>query len=390
MIGDIDNTQLTLTEHLQELRGRLIKSVLAVTLTSLGCMAVAPQLLELSTEPLRNVLRENSRVETLVVAEPGADEVPLAQKLSGVAQVHFRGSFTDLGEVADKIRGAAPTRRPIDLVLVDAKAIGSDGAYVSDLLDGVEPSPYVAYMVDDPDARSVRQLQLDGAVVLLKPLREPVIKRVVRRAAGAAGKNANPDRLVVLSPLEVFFAYLKIALICGIFLACPIWLYQGWAFIAPGLYSSEKRVLLPVVLSGSLLFMSGGAFAYFVMFPMMFDFLVNQMMPQSLAAAFTVDNYIGLLLRMTLAFGVVFELPLALALMSSMGLVTPQFLAKQRKYAIVVAFVAGALLTPADPLSQSMMAVPLVVFYEAGIWISHLVARRKPKPSAESESEPAR
>lgn len=376
MIRDIDDAQLTLTEHLTELRSRLLKSVLAVVLTSVVCLALAPQILELSTEPLRDVLRKNSRVETLVISTDPADPLPLAQQVSELSQANFRGAVSDLGEAASRIEEAAGGRRPIDLVLVDARSIRGDGTYLSDLLAGIETAPFVAYLVDDPDSPQVRQLQLDGAVVLLEPVRTPVLRRTVRRAAGAAGKNANPDRLVVLSPLEVFFAYVKIALVCGIFLACPLWLYQAWAFVAPGLYAREKKVVLPVVVSGSVLFASGGLFAYGVMFPLMFDFLVNQMMPQSLAASFTVDNYIGLLLRMTLAFGVIFELPLVLALLSSVGLVTPRWLARQRKYAIVLAFILGAFLTPADPLSQALMALPLIIFYEAGIWLSVLVARR--------------
>jgi len=231
------------------------------------------------------------------------------------------------------------------------------------------------YLVDEPDSPEVRQLQLDGATVILEPVRMPVLSRVLRQAAGAAGKANNPDKLVVLSPLEVFFAYLKIALVVGLFLACPIWLFQAWAFVAPGLYAKEKKVVLPVVLSASALFVAGGLFAYFVMFPVMFDFLVNQMLPQTLAASFTVDNYIGLLLRLTVAFGVVFELPLAIAMLASIGIVTPKGLRRMRKYAIIVAFVLGAFLTPADPVSQLLMAGPLIIFYEIGIILAGIVGR---------------
>lgn len=379
MVADIDDTPYTLTEHLTELRSRLIKSVIAVILTSGACLAVAPQILDYATAPLRDVLRANSRVVTMVVhAEPE----PIMQALSGFDKVEVEGSFSDLGALSDAVRAASTSRYPVDLVLVSAQTIDNDGAYVSDVLEGVNPAPFIAYLVTDPKSPAVLQLQLDGAVVLLEPLREAVINRVVRRAAGAAGKSSGGDQLVVLSPMEVFFAYVKIALICGLFLACPIWLYQAWRFVAPGLYSTEKKVVAPVVLSASTLFVGGGAFAYFLMFPVMFDFLVNQMLPQTLTASFTVDNYLGLLLRLTLAFGVVFELPLALSLLAMVGIVTPDGLAKQRKYAIVIAFIVGAVLTPADPLSQVMMSVPLVVFYEIGILCARLTA---PRPEAESE-----
>ena len=100
----------------------------------------------------------------------------------------------------------------------------------------------------------------------------------------------------MLSPLEPFFAYLKIALVVGLFLACPFWLYQAWRFVAPGLYTQEKKVVIPCITAASVLFCAGGLFAYYAMFPMMFDVLVNQMMPASLTGSFTVDNYLGLLL----------------------------------------------------------------------------------------------
>ena len=379
MGADIDDTPHTLTEHLTELRTRLIRAAVAIVLTSAACLAFAPQILDYATEPLRKVLRGNSRVVTWVVHDQPTE---LEQELRRDPRIRFAGTAANLGALSQAVRAASTGRRPVDLVLVSAKAIDSDGAYVSDVLEGVEPAPFVAYLVEDPDAPAVKQLQLDGAVVLLEPLRTAVIKRVARRAAGAAGKSNNPDKLVVLSPLDVFFAYLKIALVCGLFLACPFWLFESWAFVAPGLYAKEKRVVGPVVVSASLLFVGGGLFAYFVMFPVMFDFLVNQMLPQTLAASFTVDNYLGLLTRLTLAFGVVFELPLALALLAMVGIVTPESLIKSRKYAIVIAFVAGAFLTPADPMSQVLMAGPLIIFYEIGILAARLVA----KPAAQDEA----
>jgi sec-independent protein translocase protein TatC len=291
--------------------------------------------------------------------------------------VRLAGRVTELEAVRGLAERAIASRRPIDMVLVSSRALGEDGALAADLLDGLEPAPYVAYLVPDARAPIVGELMLEGANVVVDPPRPAVVSRLVRRAAAAAGKAAGGDKLVVLSPLDPFFAYLKIAMVVGLFLACPVWLYQAWRFVAPGLYENERAFVLPTIASGSLLFVSGGAFAYFLMFPMMFDVLVNQMMPATLASAFTVDNYLGLLLRLTVAFGVVFELPLALALLSMVGIVTPDGLKRFRRYAIVLAFVVGAFLTPADPLSQFMMAVPLILFYELGIFASTLLARRR-------------
>ncbi len=387
MLKDLDDTAYTLTEHLGELRGRLFKGLLAVLVTSGACLAFAPTILDYATEPLRATLRDGNRVETLIVHQQPEGRAALERTLAGLDRARIRGADATLKEAVSLVRSAASSRYPIDLLLVTAESIGADGAYVSDLLEGVEPAPYVVYLVADPEAPAVRELQLDGATVVLEPVRVPVMRRLVRRAAGAAGKASNPDRLVVLSPLEVFFAYLKIAIVFGLFLACPIWLYQAWAFVAPGLYAHEKRLVLPVVLSASLLFVSGGLFAYYVMFPVMFDFLVNQMLPQTLTASFTVENYIGLLLRLTVAFGVVFELPLVIALLAYVGIVDVPMLSRMRKYAVIFAFVLGAFLTPADPMSQLLMAIPLVVFYEVGIIVARVVGKKRKSPSAGALAE---
>lgn len=372
-----DESKYTLTEHLTELRTRLAKSVGAVVLTMLVALVFAPDILVYSTRPLVQVLTDRAKVETLIVHADDAEGEALVELIEGNERISFRGMQSDLSEVSEQVKDGIAKNRPIDLVLVDAKAIGSDGALVSDLLEGVKVSPFVAYLVGSSKDPMVVELQLEGAVVILSPPRKAVLSRIVRRAAAAAGKAANADKLVVLSPLEPFFAYIKIALVVGLFLACPFWIFQIWQFVAPGLYAKERKVVLPAVLSASILFISGGLFAYYAMFPMMFDVLVNQMMPASLVGSFTVDKYLGLLLRVTVAFGVVFELPLAMALLAAVGLVTPQGLRNFRKYAVVAAFVISAVMTPADPLSQVMMAVPLVVFYEVGILLAVALAKKR-------------
>ena len=374
----LDDTKLSLTEHLRELRLRLAWSLLAIVITMVGSLYFAPEILEYSIQPLTKVLVARARVETILIHD-GKSELgaKLAERLDGHKRIHFRGTYAELERVADEVKQGIEDKNPVDLVLVSAKAIGDDGALVSDLLEDAEPTPYVVYLVDDPKSEIVVELQLEGALVVLDPPRKAALNRVIRRAAASAGKAQAGDKLVVLSPLEPFFAYLKIALVCGIFLACPIWLYQAWRFVAPGLYSNEKRAVAPVVISGSLLFIGGGFFAYYAMFPVMFDVLVNEMMPASLTGTFTVDKYLGLLLRMTVAFGVVFELPLALGMLASVGIVTSAGLRKFRKYAIVGSFVAGAILTPADPMSQVMMAAPLVVFYEIGIILAMMMEKKR-------------
>jgi sec-independent protein translocase protein TatC len=373
----LDDTKMSLTDHLTELRARLLISMLAIIGTTVGALAFAPEILDYSIQPLMGVLQDRNRVEVVLIHEDARLGPELASRLDDHPRVRFHGNRRELGDVAELTKERIAENRPIDLIMVSTDAIGDDGALMSDLLEGVEPPPMVVYLVKTKDDPVVAELQLEGATVLLQPIRDPVLKRTVRRAAANAGKLAGGDKLVVLSPLDPFFAYLKIALVVGLFLACPIWLLQAWKFVAPGLYSHEKKVVVPLVAVGSALFLGGGAFAYYAMFPLMFDVIVNQMMPATLASSFTVDSYLTLLLQMTVAFGVIFELPLAIALLAAMGIVTKATLVRFRKYAIVAAFVIGAVLTPADPLSQTFMAVPLVIFYEIGILAAGVLEKRR-------------
>ncbi|MCK6547450.1 twin-arginine translocase subunit TatC [Myxococcota bacterium] len=374
----LDETKYTLSEHLTELRGRLVKSLLAVLLTTSVAISYAPELLDYTIAPLQQVLKNRTRVETVLVHKDAKKGGELAERLESHAAVKFHGRIDDLVKVRELVVAQAALKKPIELVLVSTDAIGDDGALVSDLLDDVEPQPEVVYLVANTHDPAVPELQLEGATLIPDPPRKAALERIIRRSAAAAGKSASADKLVVLSPLDPFFAYLKVALVVGLFLACPIWLFQAWRFVAPGLYASERLVVMPAVLAASVMFVAGGLFAYFLVFPVMFDVLVNDMMPANLAGAFTVDKYLSLLMTMTIAFGVVFEMPLVIALLAMIGVVTPAMLRKVRKLAIVGSFVFAAVITPTtDPLSLMLMAVPLVLFYEIGIVLASIVHRRR-------------
>jgi sec-independent protein translocase protein TatC len=373
----MDESKYTLTEHLSELRGRLAKSLLAVIITSSVALFFADDLLTLSIEPLQKALRSKSRLETVVIDDDQARREALVARLDGDERIRLVGNDGDIEALGALATEAAKAKKPLDFVVVAASATDNLGTRAHDVLEGLEPQPHVVYLITQKDSATLQELTLDGISVMPAAPSPARLGREIRKAAAAAGKIARDDKLVVLSPLDPFFAYLKIGLVCGLFMACPVWLYQAWRFVAPGLYDKEKSVVGPAVTSASLLFIAGGAFAYFLMFPMMFDVMVNQMMPSALAASFTVDNYLSLLFTMTVAFGVVFELPLIIALLARVGLVTPEFLVKWRRYAIVLAFVIGAVLTPADPVSQIFMSIPLVVFYEVGIVLARIMAKKR-------------
>jgi sec-independent protein translocase protein TatC len=196
------------------------------------------------------------------------------------------------------------------------------------------------------------------------------------------------EGLVYLTLTEAFWVEMKVAVILGLFIASPLILWQIWAFIAPGLYTHERKYAAPFVVVGSVLFILGGAFALKVVTPFMINFLLSYTRP-GLTPMISVGSYIDLLLNFTLAFAAIFELPLAITLASRMGLVTPQMLARNRKYAILISFVVAAILTPTpDVVTQSMMAGPLIILYEVGIISARIFGRARKKPVVPAE-EPA-
>ena len=187
--------------------------------------------------------------------------------------------------------------------------------------------------------------------------------------------------LVFTAPAEAFWVQMKVGLILGLFIASPAILWQVWAFIAPGLHGHEKKYAAPFVILGSVMFMAGGAFSLYVVTPSAIKFLLGYARP-GLKPMITIENHIDFLLKFTLAFGAVFELPLAITLLSRMGVVTAKMLAKHRKYAILGAFIAGAVLTPTpDAFNQTLMAGPIIILYEVGILCARIFGRR-PAPAA--------
>lgn len=185
-----------------------------------------------------------------------------------------------------------------------------------------------------------------------------------------------PGKLAQLTPTEVFWVNMKVAMIAGLFLALPVVLYQVWAFVSPGLLPHERRYALPFVLIGTLFFGIGAAFALRVVVPFAIKFLMSYK-TQDVVQVISIGSYVDFVLKFTLAFGLVFELPLAITLAARMGVVTPQFLAKHRKYAILINFVLAAILTPTpDVFNQSLMAGPLIILYEVGIVAARIFGRR--------------
>ena len=191
------------------------------------------------------------------------------------------------------------------------------------------------------------------------------------------------ETLIFTGLPEAFFTYLKVALLSGLMLAAPIIIYQFWMFVAPGLYNREKRLMVPIVFLSSFFFVGGALFGYFIVFPWGFKFFLG-FADEHIRALPSMKEYLGFSAKLLLAFGLVFELPLVITLLAKLGLVSVDFLKKNRKYALLLFFVGAAILTPPDVVTQIMMALPLMLLYEISILGARIFGKQKIEAEAES------
>lgn len=183
-------------------------------------------------------------------------------------------------------------------------------------------------------------------------------------------------KMIATGVITPFFVPVKITLMAAFVLALPVVLYQAWAFIAPGLYAHERRFALPMVVGGTLLFLTGMAFCYFFVFKTVFHFIAT-FAPKSITVAPDIEQYLSFVMSMFLAFGVTFEVPIVVLLLVKTGIVTVAQLREARRYVIVGTFVVAAVVTPPDVTSQIMLALPMCVLYEIGILVAAMMIRKQ-------------
>jgi sec-independent protein translocase protein TatC len=225
------------------------------------------------------------------------------------------------------------------------------------------------------------------------------------RAWSQAG--LGPPRMHFANPIEPFMTYVQVSLIAGLFFASPVVFHELWKFIAPGLYRRERRFAIPFAVTSALFFIGGAAFGYFVAFPVGFGYFLSfandnlgamQKLlggtvtfsvgkPMELSPMLMMGDYFGLVWRLLLAFGLVFELPLVISFLAIAGLVNHRTLWRFNRYFIILAFVIGAILTPPDVVSQIMMSVPLVVLYNLSIVVAWIADRRRARRAAQAERD---
>ena len=244
--------------------------------------------------------------------------------------------------------------------------------------------PFIAHLMEMRD----RLLRIVLAVVIILAILFPFANDIYEFIARPLMEKL-PGEMIATGTITPFLTPLKLSLISSIFLAMPFILYQFWAFIAPGLYQHERKMVMPLVVSSTLLFYLGMAFAFYVVFPLVFAFIVSTA-PDGVTVMTDMADYLDFVLTLFFAFGVAFEIPIATIIVLWTGVVTREALAKGRPYIIVGAFVIGMLLTPPDVISQVLLALPMWVLFEAGLIASRFFVKKREDeaPEPEEEEEP--
>ena len=214
-------------------------------------------------------------------------------------------------------------------------------------------------------------------------IREPLFQALI---APLMASEYAPESLIFTSVAELFFTYLKLSFISAFFVSIPYLVWQIWRFAAPGMYKHEKRFILPLLTLSPALFYAGGAFMYYFVMPIIVDFFLSFSAP-GLAALPTVGAYLSFLLKMVFGFGLAFELPVILLLLVSVGAIKPEQLAYFRRYALVIILLIAAVLTPPDPISQLMLAIPMYMLYELAVLAAKLIAKNKQQNTTEEGTQ---
>lgn len=235
-----------------------------------------------------------------------------------------------------------------------------------------QPLPLVAHLTELRDRLLRALLAVLIVFIALFPFANEIYSFISEPLRALLPEGTSMIATDVASP---FLTPFKLTLVAAIFIAIPYVLYQAWSFIAPGMYRHEKRLAVPLLASSVLLFYAGAAFAYYVVFPLVFGFFTS-VGPEDIAIMTDINSYLNFVLKLFFAFGISFEIPIAVVIMISAGITTPEDLARKRPYVIVGCFVFGMLLTPPDVISQALLAVPMWCLFELGIVFGRIIKRR--------------
>jgi len=261
----------------------------------------------------------------------------------------------------------------------------TDSPKKDDELAGTE-QPFVAHLIELRDrlVKAVLAIAVVAVALGIYPGPGALYDLMAAPLVANLPKGAT---LIATSVISPFMVPLKVLLMASFMLALPVVLYQLWAFVAPGLYSHEKKLVMPLVISSTLLFFIGVAFSYFFVFGRVFAF-IQSFAPKSITASPDIEAYLGFVLSMFLAFGMAFEVPVVVVVLARMGIFSIEKLKEFRGYFVVLAFIIAAIVTPPDVVSQLALAIPMVALYEVGIWAAQIFIKhtKAPEDTAEASS----
>ncbi len=234
-----------------------------------------------------------------------------------------------------------------------------------------QPMPLVAHLTELRDKLLRSLLAVLIVFIGLFPFANDIYAFISKPLRAILPEGSSMIATEVASP---FLTPFKLTLVMAVFIAIPYILYQAWSFIAPGMYRHEKKLAIPLLLSSILLFYAGAAFAYYVVFPLIFAFFTS-VGPEDITIMTDINRYLEFVLKLFFAFGIAFEIPIAAVIMIWAGITTPEALARKRPYIIVGCFVFGMLLTPPDVISQSLLAIPMWILFEFGVFFGRVIQR---------------
>ncbi len=367
---------MTIGAHLEELRLHVLKALGWVGLALLVCLGFQEQLMRLALLPHQRVVRaleQEARARDMS-AILAARLVERAQEVLGEDAALERAL-----EGADRARAIAREKaRPAHDRL---EALAAAQVAVRARLDDLRARLEAAAREDPPEA--ARLAALDDELAAARAEAEALRAEVARDVRPLLDKHAVAPKLTLqsLRPQDTFLAFLKLSIVAALFLASPLVVRQLWRFISTGLYPHEKRhVSLFAPLSFGA-FITGFMFGYLVLIPLGLRFLASYAPPDLIVGEYSIEGYLSLFITLSLVTGAIFELPLIMCFLALIGVVTADGFRRIRRYAILVAFVVAAILTPPDPVTQTLLAIPLLLLYELGIWLGALVERAR-RPGA--------
>jgi Tat protein translocase TatC len=399
----MEEKRMSIGDHLDELRSRIIRCLIYLVVALVICLFFQDTLMQVVTWPHRRTMisvgrdrfrkrlgeLETHAVQTIEEIHGLEQEIDEKQRRIDINRGHLRGAdwATVHGTVLEKARKIKAAQE--ELIALQEKLLAARKQEAED-----RETPEEKRAKEDKQAKGEKRatekekpakgpLNTAALDARIESLRREIadfkrdMEGRVRIFLPVEPSAPNIQRLRFLRYQEVFLNYLKVSLICAIFLASPIMAFEIWRFIAAGLYPSEKKYVQIFAPLSLVNFILGILFGYFILIPVGLRYLATFGHESLVQSSITLGDYLSLFITLTLAVGLIFELPLVMIFLSFIGIVDPEDFSAYRRYFIIVALVLGAFLTPPDIFTQLMMAIPLLVLFELGVWASKLVVKRR-------------